>query len=321
MHKKPVLEVIADRMFARNSGIEYADGNNLCLAVEGGAMRGIVSCGMLLALYDLDMLDIFDEYVGISAGSLNLAYVLAGQGSLGLSIYFDDMTDKEILNLLRFRSPEHPILNMTKMYLRTEQSKALNLTKLQEKYGTSFKAAVSNVTTNKGELICLNDAGMHFKEFLISGAIVPFIAGDPWIINKNQYYDGGLFYAEPSLCALELGASHTFTLSTQPQDKPIKQYGKFVEDRLKRLDSRFPQAGTHYVEAIKHASIVFQDMPHGETELNGMMLYRHALEHGYGIGIVTTDTEKLLEGVKAGYKSIVDIFYQQGRVGIRPTLM
>ena len=57
-------------MVAKHQEEQFNDDVNLCLAVEGGAMRGIISSGMLLALHDLDMINIFDQYVGVSAGSL-----------------------------------------------------------------------------------------------------------------------------------------------------------------------------------------------------------------------------------------------------------
>ena len=321
MYQKSVLELITDRVFARNNQTQINDGATLCLAVEGGAMRGIHSAGMLIALYDLGMLDIFDEYVGVSAGSLNLAYTLADQGALGISVYFEDMTDKDIVNLLRFRSDEHPIMDMRKLYDHTTKDKHLDIEKLKQKYDTSFKVSVTNVTKNVGELMTLHEAGHRFEEFLSAGAMLPFIAGEPWIINNNEYYDGSLHYIDPAQAAIEIGATHTLVLNTLPQDQSVKPWNKIIERKIKSLDEHYPGAGTHYLECLENYIEVYGNLPFGETEVNGRKLYRHALPHATGVGRLTMDKEKLIEGMKLGYQSILDLFYQQGRVGIVPTLM
>lgn len=321
MTTKPVLELIADRLFALHNGAKIDDGAKLCLAVEGGAMRGIISMGMLLALYDLDIIAVFDSYVGVSAGSLNLAYALAGQGALGLSVYFEDMTDKDIVNLLRFRSEEHPIIDMRKIYDHTTKNKRLDIEKLKEKYGSSFRVSVINVNQNKGELISLDQAGHRFEEFLMAGALLPFIAGDPWIINNTEYYDGGLYYIDPSQAARELGSTHTLVLNTRTQDKPLKPWNRLLERRIKNLDDRYPGLGTHYLQDLRAYFDTYNPLPYGETELDGLKMYRHSLPHSVGVGRLTKEPEKLIGGLKMGYQSILDIFYPQGRAGILPTLM
>lgn len=321
MTNKSVLEIIADRMIARSSNKVHDDGALLCLAVEGGAMRGIISAGMLVALHDLDMLDIFDEFVGVSAGSLNLAYVLAGQGALGISVYFEDMHDKDIVNLLRFRSIEHPIMDMRKLYDHTTKNKRLDVEVLKRKYDRSFKVSVTNVTRNTGQLMTLHDAGPRFEEFLAAGAMLPFIAGEPWIINNEKFYDGSLHYIDPAQAAIELGATHTVVLNTRPQDRPLQPVGRLIERKIRSLDEQYPGTGTHYLEAVKQYRVTFGSLPFGETEFGGHKLYRHGLEHSVGVGNLTMDTEKLVNALKTGYRSILDVFYQQGRVGIIPTLM
>jgi predicted patatin/cPLA2 family phospholipase len=321
MNQKTVLELIADRMFARNIGVALNDGMRLCLAVEGGAMRGILSAGMLIALHDLNMLDLFDDFVGVSAGSLNLAYTLADQGALGISVYFEDMNDKDIVNLLRFRSKEHPIMDMRKLYDHTTKNKRLDIDRLKEKYSSSLKVTVTNVTQNTGELMTLDNTGERFEEFLTAGALLPFIAGEPWIINNQEYYDGSLHYIDPAQAAVELGSTHALILNTRYQDHPLKPWNKIIKQKFKSLDKNYPGAGTHYLESIEQYLEKYGSLNYGETEMDGTRLYRHSLPHSAGVSSMTMDTEKLVEALKIGYQSIVDVFYQQGKVGILPTLM
>jgi hypothetical protein len=97
--------------------------------------------------------------------------------------------------------------------------------------------------------------------------------------------------------------------------------GKLIEKQIMRLDKDYPGAGSTYLQHIKNTCNVFNSLPYGETELDGMKLYRHALIKDIGVGRMTMDSEKLVRGLKDGYESIVSIFYPNGRVGIVPTLM
>ena len=46
------------------------DGLRIALAIEGGGMRGTVSAGMALALYERGLLPAFDAVYGSSAGAI-----------------------------------------------------------------------------------------------------------------------------------------------------------------------------------------------------------------------------------------------------------
>lgn len=186
MHPKLTKEIIADRLSARRHGYNLSDGAKLGLAVEGGAMKGIVSAGMLVVLQDLGVLDVFDCYTGTSAGGLNLAYVLAGQASTLMSVYCDDMSDHENLRLIRTHRGNRKIMNIRRMYLQAFTQKPLNEAYLRRHYAKSLRIGASNVTTKQGELISLNQAGNRFFEYLMAGATMPYVAGEPCrLITRN----------------------------------------------------------------------------------------------------------------------------------------
>ena len=86
---------------ARGSRAPHRDGASIALAVEGGAMRGVISAGMVSALEDLGLVDAFDAVYGSSAGAINAAYFLAGQARLGTTIYYEDINNAEFIDLAR----------------------------------------------------------------------------------------------------------------------------------------------------------------------------------------------------------------------------
>jgi hypothetical protein len=73
----PVAQVLIDRRSARSRPGARRDAHRVGLAVEGGAVRGVVSAGMLVALEELGFRDAFDVVYGSSAGSFNAVLPVA----------------------------------------------------------------------------------------------------------------------------------------------------------------------------------------------------------------------------------------------------
>ena len=95
-----MIEVLKARA-ARRSRVPHGDGARIALAIEGGAMRGVVSAGMVAALEQLGLTDAFDAVYGSSAGAINGAYFLAGQANLGVTIYSEDINNRHFIDLRR----------------------------------------------------------------------------------------------------------------------------------------------------------------------------------------------------------------------------
>ena len=95
-----VLGILRARLL-RGSRAPHGDGASIALAVEGGAMRGVVSAGMVWALEDLGYTHAFDAVYGSSAGAINSAYFLAGQAAVGTTIYYEDINNRSFINLSR----------------------------------------------------------------------------------------------------------------------------------------------------------------------------------------------------------------------------
>src|SRR5215469_17428591 len=94
----PVLEAIAQRQKNGSVPGRREDDFKIALAIEGGAMRGVVSAGMLAGLEYLGLLPAFDVIYGTSAGAINGAYFVAGQAACGASIYYEDISDAQFMS-------------------------------------------------------------------------------------------------------------------------------------------------------------------------------------------------------------------------------
>ena len=75
-------------------------------------MRGVVSASMLTAIDDLGFANCFDEIYACSSGAINAAYYLAGGTWYPLTIYFDDLSNPNFVNI-RNAFNDKPILNLT----------------------------------------------------------------------------------------------------------------------------------------------------------------------------------------------------------------
>src|SRR3982751_2138376 len=95
-----MIEILRARA-ARGSRAPHEDGARIAPAIEGGAMRGVVSAGMVAALEQLGMTHAFDAVYGSSAGAINGAYFLAGQANLGATIYSEDINNRKFIDLAR----------------------------------------------------------------------------------------------------------------------------------------------------------------------------------------------------------------------------
>src|SRR4051812_23807907 len=96
----PVLALILERARTGTGPGARDDGHLVCLAVEGGGMRGAVSAGMCVVLEAAGLAPAFDRIYGVSAGALNGWAMAAGQSSLGAT-HYQDAASRRVINPMR----------------------------------------------------------------------------------------------------------------------------------------------------------------------------------------------------------------------------
>ena len=72
----------------------------MCLAIEGGGMRGAVSAGMCLVLEAAGVVGAFDRIYGVSAGALNGWATAVGQAALSAT-HYEDAARRGVVNRMR----------------------------------------------------------------------------------------------------------------------------------------------------------------------------------------------------------------------------
>src|SRR2546425_8993330 len=97
------IDLLKERARRAKQGRKPADGRKVGLVVEGGAMRGVISCAALMGLEELGMTEVFDEVYGASAGAVNAAYFLAGQAGYATTIYYQQINNTRFIRRLWHR--------------------------------------------------------------------------------------------------------------------------------------------------------------------------------------------------------------------------
>jgi len=197
---------LADRNYLK-------DGSKLGLVIEGGGMRGVISCAMVDALYQLGFGKCFDVVVGNSAGAMNGAYFLSGQITMGTSVFYQNLVRKQFVKLSQF--PD--IMNLN--YLFDEwitNKKALNIKALKDSQSelvictTRVFDGTSRYFTNRGSDVD------HLIKALKASSSTPYFTQNTENIQGEIYSDGLINDAIPARIAIEKGCDHLVCVLTRP---------------------------------------------------------------------------------------------------------
>jgi predicted patatin/cPLA2 family phospholipase len=221
---------------ARGSTAPHGDGLSIALCVEGGAMRGVVSAGMVSALEELGLTRAFDAVYGSSAGAINAAYFLAGQARLGTTIYYEDINNARFINLARALGGR-PIVDLA--YLLGEvlgRRKPLDVARV---VGAASRLTVMATDAATGSAVAfrrLESAG-DLRAAPRAGATMPVIAGPAYASNGAHLFDASLSEPIPVTTAEADGHTHLVVLLTRTgamRARPSAFDRYFVGPRLRR---------------------------------------------------------------------------------------
>lgn len=245
----PVLEILRRRRKSGSLPGRRDDHATLALAVEGGGMRGIVSCAMLNALEDLGYGNAFDAIYGGSSGSVNAAYFLAGKVWHSLSIYYDDLASEHFIDFRRMARRE-AIFNVDYAF-----DEVFELTKPLDYDAVLSSPIPLHVSiTLVDELRTVWPSSFHSREDLKSalraGAWLPLVTKGTATFQGQRAIDGGVLIAHPATLAIRSGCTHVLSLSTRPAGPPRAQPSLLQRYVGARLDRVRPGLGASYIQSI-----------------------------------------------------------------------
>lgn len=212
------------------------------LVLEGGAMRGIYTAGVLDVFMENDIS--FDGVIGVSAGALFGVNLLSKQKGRVLRYnkkYNSDRNYMGIRPLLRTGN----IIDTQYAYDTVPRKLDIfdNAAFMQSK--TPFYAVVTNIGTGEAEYIQIKDVFRQMEVLRASGSM-PFVS-KPVEIDGKYYLDGAVADSIPFEKFHDMGYDRLVVVLTKPADYvkgPISSvmtrafYGKKYTDFEKKLRSR-----------------------------------------------------------------------------------
>ncbi len=259
-------------------------------------MRGVLSAGALFALDTLGYRDCFDAIFATSAGSVNAAYFLSGQGALGITVYFEDLNDSRFLNPWRFWK----ILDVDYVYDEVvKKTKPLNEGAIR-KAKTTFFVTVTDVNSGANVLYDVTHSNESIPLLLKASSALPVLYNRTVQVNGSLFVDGGVSGGPPLDCAIKLGFTDILFLPTRP-----KGFVGTPPSTLQQLAFRL-SIGKRYpllMKAFQNSNAVKTEVQRlssgiGVPEGVSIASFYADIDERHPIGRTTTSRETLIAGAR-----------------------
>jgi predicted patatin/cPLA2 family phospholipase len=217
-----VLRVIEGRARSGSRPGHRDDGLRIALSIEGGGMRGTVSAGMALALYERGLLPAFDAVYGSSAGAISGAWLVSSDPE-GLRGWADPDYAR---SLIRWSAPLHrrprrrPVVDVETLIEVLYQTEfPMDFASILASPIEYHPLATDAATGESTDLRPLITDAAELRLALRASASLPFLAGPPIELHDRRFYDAGVAESIPFRTPLAQGATHILVLrSRRPAD-------------------------------------------------------------------------------------------------------
>lgn len=214
------------------------------LVLEGGAMRGMFTAGILDVFIENDIH--FDGVIGVSAGAIFGVNYLSGQK--GRVIRYNKIynSDREYMGL-KCLLKTGDIINTEYAYHRVPYELDKFDDEAFKKSGVDFYCVMTDINSGKPEYARITSI-YEQMDTLRASASLPFVS-KPVVINGREYLDGGVTDSIPYKKFMEMGYEKLVVILTRDIDyvkKPMKKfpvkmyyrkYPNFVDKMLLRYEN------------------------------------------------------------------------------------
>lgn len=262
----------------------------VCLVLEGGAMRGLYTAGILDALVDTDIK--IDCIIGVSAGALFGVNYKSKQKGRVLRYNTKYANDKRYMGL-------HSLIT-TGNLVNTEFAYHELPTKLdifdEEEYSkskTDFYAVITNINTGKAEYKKIINAIIQVDELRASGSM-PYVS-QPVKIDDNYYLDGALADSIPVLKAKEMGYDKVIVVLTRPKEYRKKKHSplmaklfyKKYPNLVEAINTRYKQYNDtlDIIEELEDKKDIYVFRPSTDLKIKRVEKNKSKLEAMYNLGL------------------------------------
>jgi predicted patatin/cPLA2 family phospholipase len=224
------LESVRDELVFYASHGRFRERTRMAVVFEGGALRGVISCGFAMALEEFVSPPSFPILAGASSGALNEIYFACSMSKTALDIYAENATDRRCTNIWNFPN----ILNVD--WLLDEwifKGRMFDFEKINKSQSDIF-ISLSNL--NDGSAKYANARGLDIdtlNKVLKATAYSPLLTNARQQIWGEPYGDGLVSAPIPYDKAVVEGATHVICLLTRPPS--YRKQSRFLFSLAERL--------------------------------------------------------------------------------------
>ena len=220
-----VLQVILERAAADSRPGARSDEHIVCLAVEGGGLRGSVTAGMCVVLEAAGLVQCFDRVYGVSAGALSAAAVAVGQAALNAT-RFQDAATRQVISRIR------PLVGRAMVdfdFLFGELIAGRKPLALPARIRTEVRLLATSLDELSLRVLTDFAGAVELHQAIRASAAMPLVAGPPAMFRGERMADGALIEAIPYQSALREGATHVLVLRSRPPSFRQPPYVQLAE--------------------------------------------------------------------------------------------
>jgi predicted patatin/cPLA2 family phospholipase len=266
------IELLKGRVQRLREGREGWDGRKVGLIVEGGAMRGVISCAALMALEDLGMTDVFDEVYGASAGAVNAAYFLAEQAAYATSIYYQSVNNTRILRRLWSRK----LVDIDDLFETIiARDRPLRIDKVLASRSRFF-ITIADACTGQAFLRLAQSNETPLLTLLKASSAMPLLYNGLVTVNGRECFDGALINPLAIHDAIASGCSDLLVLLTRPASFR-ECLPTFIEQHI--FDLRCARGNPQLMEAFRRTYV-------HENAVRDIALGRTVMPEGINIATI-----------------------------------
>ncbi|MBP5426551.1 MAG: patatin family protein [Clostridiales bacterium] len=275
----------------------------VALVLEGGAMRGLYTAGVLDVFMNNNI--VVDAVIGVSAGALFGVNYISNQAGRALRYSKKYLNDKRYMGFYSLITTGDI---MNKDFCFNELIYKLDRFDFESFKNSKidFYATVTNLNTGEAEYIKINDLDDgHNLEYLRASGSMPLVSNIVKI-DKNEYLDGGIADSIPVKKARKLGYDKIIAVLTRPEGYKKKKsncflynivyskYPKFVETVKKRYKNY--NNTIDYINSCKREKSIFVIRPTKDLKVKRLEKNIIKVENLYNLGVL--DAQKALENLK-----------------------
>ncbi len=270
------------------------------LVVEGGAMRGIFSTGVLDAFLE-NGFNPFDICIGVSAGATNIASYLAEMYQRNYRVYTDYSVRSDFINWVKFVKGGH-LVDLDWLWDITIKEIRLDLERI---VSTKKQYFVGVTEVNTGKAVFLKPDKNNLEEILKASSSIPVFYRNSVKINDIDFVDGGLADPIPVIEAYKRNAKNIMVIRSRPYDYMMKPSSNNLLSKF--YFRKYPQLLT----AIKNRPKAYQEsIEFMRNPPKGVRVLEVNPPNEFQTNRLTKDTSVLKEDYRLGYNIGIDMIQQ-----------